>query len=216
MKLFGICSLFLLAFGVVAYAVLVYGFLPLGSLVHPDMKASFLTHKVGIYAHIFASAVALSLGPFQFLARLRQRFVRIHRWMGRAYLGIGVLVGGVAGLYMATFAFGGIVSKLGFALLALFWLYTGLRAFVAIRRGEVVEHRRWMVRNFSLTLAAVTLRILLPVSQVSGIPFEFAYPVIAWICWVPNLLVAEWLFNRAATSHSYLDARPRARAYWHR
>ena len=67
MKLFGICSLFLLAFGVVAYAVLAYGFLPLGSLVHPDMKASFLTHKVGIYAHIFASAVALSLGPFQFL-----------------------------------------------------------------------------------------------------------------------------------------------------
>src|SRR5687768_16562857 len=66
MKLFGICSLFLLAFGVAAYAVLAYSLLPLGSLVHPDMRASFLAHEVGIYAHIFASVVALSLGPFQF------------------------------------------------------------------------------------------------------------------------------------------------------
>jgi uncharacterized membrane protein len=197
MKLLGTCSLFLLAFGVVAYAVFAYGFMPLGSLLHPDMKASFLTHKVGIYAHVFAAAVALSIGPFQFLPGLRRRFARLHRWMGRAYLGIGVLVGGLAGLYMATFAFGGIVSKLGFSILAVLWLYTGLRAFLAIRRGDVVEHRKWMVRNFSLTLAAVTLRIYLPASAIAGIPFEAAYPVIAWLCWVPNLLVAELSFNRA-------------------
>ena len=196
MKRFGLCTLFFLAFGVAAYAVVAYGFLPLGSLVHPDMKVSFLTHQAGIYTHIFASVVALTLGPFQFLPGLRRRFARLHRWTGRTYLGIGVLIGGSAGLYMATFAFGGIVAKLGFALLASLWLYTGLRAFTAIRRGDVVEHRQWMVRNFSLTLAAVTLRLLLPASGVSGIPFELAYPAIAWLCWVPNLLVAEWWFNR--------------------
>jgi uncharacterized membrane protein len=212
MKLFGICSLFFLAFGVAAYAVFVYGFLPLGSVVHPDMKASFLTHKAGIYAHIFASAVAICLGPFQFLASIRRRFVRLHRWMGRVYLGIGVLVGGLAGLYMATFAFGGVVSKLGFAMLAMLWLYTGLRAFLAIRRGEVTEHRRWMVRNFSLTLAAVTLRILLPASQIGGIPFELAYPAIAWLCWVPNLLVAERFFNRTQENSFVHPPRIRGRA----
>ena len=81
--------------------------------------------------------------------------------------------------------------------MAVLWLYTGLRAFLAIRRGEVSEHRRWMVRNFSLTLAAVTLRILLPMSGNAGIPFEVAYPAIAWLCWVPNLLVAERVFIRA-------------------
>jgi uncharacterized membrane protein len=202
MKRFAFCSMFLLALGVAGYAVFVYGFLPLGSVLHPDMKASFLAHRAGIYAHIFASVVAISLGPFQFIASIRQRFVRLHRWMGRAYLGIGVLVGGLAGLYMATFAFGGIVSKLGFASLATLWLYTGLRAFLAIKRGDVVEHRRWMVRNFSLTLAAVTLRVLLPISGISGIPFEVAYPAIAWLCWVPNLFVAERYFNRA-TRHSF-------------
>ena len=196
MKVLGTCIVFLLAFAVAAYAVLVYGFQPLGSVVHPDMKGVFQTHPIGIYAHIFASVVAITLGPFQFIASLRRRFVRVHRWMGRAYLGIGVSIGGLAGLYMATFAFGGVLAKLGFALLATSWLYTGLRAFVAIRRGDTVQHRRWMVRNFSLTLAAVTLRLLLPASQIAGIPFEVAYPAIAWLCWVPNLLVAERWFNK--------------------
>ena len=197
MRLFGIFSLFFLALGVAAYAVLAYTLLPLGSVVHPDMRASFLVHKAGIYTHIFASSVALSLGPFQFMARLRQQFLRFHRWTGRVYLGVGVLVGGLSGLYMATFAFGGLASKLGFTFLAVLWLYTGLRAFLAIKRGAVIEHRKWMIRNFSLTLAAVTLRIYLPVSMIAGIPFELAYPAIAWLAWVPNLLVAERFFNCA-------------------
>jgi hypothetical protein len=117
--------------------------------------------------------------------------------MGRTYLGVGVVVGGLSGLYMAVFAFGGVVAKLGFACLAVGWLYTGLRAYQAIRRGAVQEHCTWMVRNVALTLAAVTLRIYLPSSMIAAIPFEVAYPVIAWLCWVPNLVVAELFFARA-------------------
>lgn len=60
-----------------------------------------------------------------------------------------------------------------------------------------------MVRNFALTLAAVTLRIYLPASMIAGIEFEVAYPYIAWLCWVPNLVAAELLFNKA---HSPLYA----------
>ena len=43
-----------------------------------------------------------------------------------------------------------------------------------------------------MTLAAVTLRIYLPLSQIAGIPFEEAYPAISWMCWVPNLIFVEW------------------------
>lgn len=203
----GFGSMLVLALGVCAYAVLVYALAPLGSAVHPDMMANFQAHRLGIYSHVFASAVALLLGPFQFMARLRQRFAPVHRWSGRIYLGVGVLVGGVSGLYMAMHAFGGIVSRLGFACLALSWLYTGSRAFLAIRAGAVAEHRRWMVRNFALTFAAVTLRIYLPASMAAGIRFELAYPAIAWLAWVPNLLVAEQLFN-VRTSRTGSPAPP--------
>lgn len=59
--------LFFLAFGVAGYALVVYGMLPLGSLVHPDMQANYSIHNFGIYTHVFAASVALLLGPFQFI-----------------------------------------------------------------------------------------------------------------------------------------------------
>ena len=184
--------LYFLSIGIAAYAVFAYLLFPLGSLVIPEMQVNFEANSVGIYAHIFASAVALALGPFQFSSKLRQRNLSLHRWLGRLYLAVGVLIGGLSGLYMSLFAYGGVIAKIGFALLAMFWLYTGLNAYLAVRRGAITEHRKWMIRNFSLTLAAVTLRIYLPVSMAAGIEFSVAYPIIAWLCWVPNLTFAEW------------------------
>lgn len=195
MSVVGNGLLYLLALGVAGYAVFAYSFLPLGSLVHPDMKANFLAHPAGIYAHAFASVFALALGPFQFSTHLRQKRINVHRWLGRAYLGVGVLVGGLSGLYMAQFAYGGYVAKLGFATLALLWLYSGLRAYRAIRRGAIAEHSKWMIRNYSLTFAAVMLRLYLPSSMAAGVEFSLAYPIIAWLCWVPNLAFAEWRYN---------------------
>lgn len=196
MKRLAFACMLVLALAVSAYALVAYGALPLGQLVGPEMRANFVAHRIGIYTHVFAASIALALGPFQFRERLRLRFPRLHRLSGRVYLGAGVGLGGLAGLYMSAFAYGGLVAKSGFAMLALAWLYTGWRAYRAIRIGNVTEHRRWITRNFALTLAAVTLRILLPMSGLSGIPFALAYPFIAWLSWVPNLLVAEWAFVR--------------------
>jgi len=195
MRTAGKALLLLLCFGVALYAIIGYGVAPMGSLVHPDMKAAFVANAAAFYTHVFAAMVALLLGPLQFSARVRRERIRVHRWTGRVYLTAGVLVGGLSGLYLSLFAFGGAVARLGFAALAVCWLYTGERAFLAIRQGAVEEHRRWMVRNFALALAAVTLRLYVPVSILAGIDFATAYAVIAWLCWVPNLVLAERLFN---------------------
>lgn len=186
----------LLSLGVAAYATIAYAAFPLGSLVHPEMKTNFENHRIAVYLHIFASSLALVIGPFQFSKRLRANRPQIHRLLGKAYLGLGVLLGGLAGLLMAAFAYGGISSNIGFGALAMLWLYTGARAYWAIRHGDIASHQQWMIRNFSLTLAAVTLRIYLPLSMVLGLPFELCYPIISWLCWVPNLIIAEWIFNR--------------------
>ena len=70
-------------------------------------------------------------------------------------------------------------------------------AFLSIRAGDVTRHRQWMVRSYALTLAAVTLRIQLPFYQaVLGLSFDDAYAIVAWFCWIPNLVVAEWFFNQ--------------------
>ena len=187
-----------LSFGVAAYAVLAYGLFPLGAAVHPDMQASFAAHRLTVYAHVFGSSVALVIGPLQFWPGLRVRRPGLHRFLGKVYLGLGVALGGLAGLFLAASAYGGLASKLGFACLALAWLYTGSHALGAAQGRDFVSHRRWMIRNFALSFAAVTLRLWLPGSQLAGVPFAVAYPAVAWLCWVPNLLVAEWWLARPA------------------
>lgn len=194
MRLISSLIFFLLAIGTALYALVAYGLFPLGALVHPDMLTAFQTHVVGVYTHVFASLWALALGPFQFLPAIRQRRPMLHRWTGRIYL-IAVLVGGLSGLYLAQFSFGGMISHTGFTLLALVWLVSGVMAYRAIRRRDFTDHRRWMVRNYALTFAAVTLRLYLGVFLAAGVAFETFYPWLAWLCWIPNLLIAEWYFN---------------------
>ena len=190
-----------LSLGVAAYAAVAYGLLPLGILVHPQMKLAFEAHTVGIYVHVFASSLALALGPWQFFSQLRQRYPQRHRWIGRVYLLAGVLPGGLSGLYVAQFAFGGLVSSSGFSLLAILWLASAWFGYRAIRRGDVATHTRWMLRNFALTFAAVTLRIYLGSFAATGMRFEVFYPWLAWLCWVPNLLFVYWVLERKGDLH---------------
>jgi hypothetical protein len=57
-----------------------------------------------------------------------------------------------------------------------------------------------MIRNFALAFAAVMLRLYLPMAFAAGADFEESYRAIAWLCWVPNVLVAEWLVKRSEQS----------------
>jgi uncharacterized membrane protein len=180
----------LLACGVSAYAV---SLLLVPALRPPFIRERLLTVPAAVYLHLGASALAIAIGPFQFLASIRARALGLHRWMGRLYA-TAVLLGGLSGFALATMSQGGLPAHIGFALLACAWLFTTGSAYVAIRRGDVANHRRWMTRSFALTLAAVTLRIYVPVSLLLGVPFELGYPAIAWLCWVPNLAIAEWRF----------------------
>ena len=88
---------------------------------------------------------------------------------------------------------GGLVAKVGFGLLGVVWTISTLMAYQRIRSGAIAKHQIWMIRSYALTFAAVTLRVYIPASMVSGLSFDVAYPAIAWFAWVPNLIIAEWL-----------------------
>jgi uncharacterized membrane protein len=181
------------------YALAIYAFFELGVAVHPIMKANFKAHSAGIYLHIFPSLIALLLGPFQFNKHIRTTKTQLHRLIGKVYL-LCILVGGLSGLYMAQFSLGGNISHFGFALLAVLWIYSGYKAYSAVIHKMILAHYHWMIINFSLTFAAVTLRIGLGIGFGSGIPFEIFYPYLAWLCWVPNLLVALIVIKKDAAT----------------
>ena len=162
----------------------------------PPNDDHFSRYLLPLRLHIAGGMGALLAGPWQFSEKLRTRALNLHRWLGRFYL-LEVALGSVAGLVMATVSEQGLPTHLGFGILAVLWFVTGLEAYRMIRGGNTVAHRQWMIRNFALTLAAVTLRNYMPLLLFAlHWPFRQSYITVSWLCWVPNLLVAEWLVRR--------------------
>ena len=66
-------------------------------------------------------------------------------------------------------------------------------SYVRIQQRDIQAHRQWILRSFALTLAAITLRIYVFLGSWS---FDLAQPTsyatIAWLSWVPNLIICEW------------------------
>ncbi|MCA8908363.1 MAG: DUF2306 domain-containing protein [Rhodospirillaceae bacterium] len=181
------------------------GLLPAG------LRVNFLGHPIAFVAHTTAGGLALLLTPVQLLPWLRRRHPRAHRWIGRAYVA-ACMVGGLAGLRIAFGTAYGPVAAAGFAALALAWLATTLRGFLAARAGDIARHRAWMLRSAALTFAAVTLRLEMIVLVELRLDFSVGYPAIAWLSWLPNLAFAEaWLRKRAAPRRAPGPATPGSR-----
>lgn len=102
-------------------------------------------------------------------------------------------------VYLAFELTGGVISTLGFGFLSVFWLGTAGMALFRIKQRQIEQHRKWMIRNYSLTFAAVTWRIwLLVLIPIVGIEhYEISYTIISWLCWIPNLLLAEFYLNKS-------------------
>lgn len=145
--------------------------------------------NIGFYGHIIFGGIALLVGWVQFSRKLRTRYLDAHRLVGKIYV-LSVIVSGVCGVYIGFYATGGFVSSVGFIALGIFWLFTTIMAYQAVRKGDIELHQGYMVYSYALCFAAVTLRIWLPLLSIAFGDFVSAYRVVAWLCWVPNLIFA--------------------------
>jgi uncharacterized membrane protein len=172
----------------------------------PVYAARMWPVQVAFYLHIVSGGLALVLGPLQFSHRLRNRHWRAHRVIGRTYM-ITVGVGAISAFVMSMFNSVGILGFFGFGSLAVLWGWTAWRAYRAIRQRDVRNHQVWVIRNFALTYAAVTLRLWFGVLILVQIPFVHgdnpfvqilaqAYAPLPFLCWLPNVVIAEIMIKR--------------------
>jgi hypothetical protein len=153
--------------------------------------------RLAFYVHVISSVFVLFLGIFQFLPGLMHRVPAWHRTAGKIYVFLVLGISGPGGLIMAFYANGGWPARISFVLTAVLWmLYTWL-AFVKVKEKQFEKHEAFMIRSYALTLSAITLRcyafILPAIMHLHPRP---AYILIAWLSWVPNLLVSEWIILR--------------------
>jgi hypothetical protein len=153
--------------------------------------------KTGIYlpafyAHIFGASTILIAGFFQFSKWVNSRR-ELHKLLGKIYV-FGVLFFAAPGAYVMTFFINrGTGVFISFLLQNTLWITFTLSAWLLVRNRKIDEHIRMMRRSYALAFAAVTLRFYIWLFTVfgNGVGFENNYLIIAFLSWVPNLLIAE-------------------------
>ncbi|MGU3374228.1 DUF2306 domain-containing protein [Chryseobacterium sp. M5A1_1a] len=148
--------------------------------------------KIAFFAHIIFGGISLFIGWRQFGSKFRNKYLKLHRIIGKTYV-VSVLISSVSAIYMGMYANGGIISCAGFVCLGFIWLSTTWIAVVQIRKGNVIKHQQFMIYSYACTFAAVTLRLWFPLLQSVTQDPANSYLAVAWLCWLPNLLVAYFI-----------------------
>jgi uncharacterized membrane protein YozB (DUF420 family) len=146
------------------------------------------------YCHIIGSSVILLVGFFQFSKKVYNN-KSLHKRLGKVYV-FGVLFFSAPGAYVMTlFVNRGPGVFISFLLQNTLWMVFTLAAWLVIKKGNIDGHVKMMRRSYALAFGAVTLRFYIWVVTVfgSGVGFASNYLIIAFLSWVPNLLIAEWI-----------------------
>lgn len=151
--------------------------------------------NTAFYGHITFGGVALLVGWIQFSRRFRNANLIRHRRIGKIYVA-AVTIGGICGIFLALYATGGLVAQTGFLSLGVIWLYFTAMAYRAIKKGDIDKHQAFMIYSYAACFAAVTLRLWLPLLSLAFGSFIPAYRVVAWLCWVPNIIFAYFWVRR--------------------
>lgn len=153
------------------------------------------SEKLAAYVlHIGGGSVVLLAGPFQFIAPVRNRYRRYHRFAGYAFVGgsAAAIVG-----YMMIMPGETDMFWLSQLVAITLWAVCVVVAVAAIRRKHVLTHQHNMARAFVIAAYFVTVRIvdeylmwvLEPFSEVEGARLAHS----DWLAWVlPLVLVEVW------------------------
>jgi uncharacterized membrane protein len=105
--------------------------------------------------HTLCGVIALLAGPMQFSSRLRRRYLKFHRALGRIYV-ISVFIGASTGIALAA----GRPGMPGTCVQAAAWIVCTTAAFITARNRQIARHRQWMVRSYAVTFTFVSSRVL--------------------------------------------------------
>jgi uncharacterized membrane protein YozB (DUF420 family) len=148
--------------------------------------------KWWLLPHGLAGACAILLGPMQFSDRLRQRFTKLHRVVGRFYIA-GAFIAAPLGTYIQYFEeqMGGPRSfSVAAAVDATLLMTTTGIAFAFILKGKVQQHRQWMTRSFAVALVFLEVRVIQGVTGWEKLGIA-ATETIVWSCLAFSILLAD-------------------------
>lgn len=134
----------------------------------PSFGNNLLNNQFFVVVHLIGGTAALLVGPFQFWKGFRERYLLVHRWMGKIYVAGGLLVGLSA--LRSSLISKCVPCRVSLFITAALLLTTLIIAWLAIKNKQVKQHRQFMVRSYVLMLAFVLVRIdvIIPLDFLFG------------------------------------------------
>lgn len=173
-------------------------FLPGIDFLKTKISVYHITHwRWSFYTHIFTALPGLLCGLLQFSSYVIRNWPRVHRISGYIYVVDVLLITGPAALVMSFYANAGWPARVSFILQSIAWLLCTALALRKALQRRFIDHGAWMLRSYSITLAAIMLRTyaaMISYFHVDILPVP-RYILISWASWVPNLIVAELLIR---------------------
>jgi hypothetical protein len=124
---------------------------------HSGMRPHHLSIRWLLLPHLLAGSIAMLSGPVQFSSRIRRRFPRMHRILGRFYVG-AVLVAAPLAISIPIYLRQDKFYIVGTIAHAGTWFVATLIAFLIARNRHIAQHRQWMIRSYALTFSFIIVR----------------------------------------------------------
>jgi len=162
---------------------------------HPAWQ-HYESFKWWLLPHGIFGTIVLLFAPFQFSERLRQRFTKAHRIMGRFYV-VGALGLAPLGAYIQYYQerMGGPRSftMLGVVDAAML-IGATLLAFLFAYRRKIALHRQWATRSYAIALVFIAARVALGVTGFEKLGVEIVQATI-WSCLALSVPLADIALN---------------------
>jgi hypothetical protein len=158
---------------------------------HPAWQ-HYAPFKWWLLPHGIFGAIVLLFAPFQFSDRIRQRFTKWHRVMGRLYV-VGAILLAPMGAYIQYFQeqFGAPRSftVLGVVDAAMLMGATFLAFLFAVKR-KIALHRQWATRSYAIALVFIAGRFVMGVTGWETQGVEIVQAII-WSCLALSVPLAD-------------------------
>jgi len=153
-------------------------------------------YQLAFFTHVYTSIFTLLLGFFQFSSTIRIKYPKLHRSIGKFYIGIIVILAGPSGLVMGYHANGGVYSQTSFCLLSILWIYFSLMAYKYAQTKKWTLHKNFIYRSYALTLSAISLRLFKwIIVGTFALPPMDTYQIVSWLGWIVNIGIAELIIR---------------------
>lgn len=161
------------------------------SFLQLKSEINLIHYQIAFFTHVYSSIFVLLLGFFQFIPRIRKKFKKTHRIIGKLYVLIVLFLSAPSGLVMGYYGNGGFYSQLSFCLQAILWFIFTIAAFRFAKNGDYIKHFDYMTLSYALTLSAISLRLFKwIIVGVWDLPPMETYKIVVWLGWIFNVIVA--------------------------